>query len=248
MPERSTPSLRRRLREAAADELERLVAAHVEELDGPALRQLFRNPFLGTTLIESLFELPGIEARYEARREAVGHPASPRLLALRYVPGLYWADLVRVGLDTRLHPTLRRAADLRLIERLPGLAVGERIAIARSASAAVLAVLRHDPSPGVVGALLDNPRTTEVLLMPLVASERAHPQALAAVARSVKWASRPALRAGLCRNPALPLASALALLPGLGKRDLLAVESDPRLAAALRRKAGVLGASSSGRS
>ena len=248
MTESSPPSLRRRLREAAADELERLLEEHAGELDGPALRHLFRNPFLGASRIERLFELPGVEALYEARREAVRHPSSPRSLALRYLPGLFWVDLVRVGLDTRLHPVLRRAADLRLIERLPGLAVGERVAAARSASSAVLAVLRHDPSHGVISALLDNPRATEALLMPLVASERAHPQALAAVARSAKWASRPALRAGLCRNPALPLASALSLLPGLGKRDLLAVEADPRLAAALRRKAGVLGASSTGRS
>jgi len=247
MTESSTPLLRRRLREAAEDELERLLEAHAAELDGPALRHLFRNPFLGATRIERLFELPRIEALYEARREAVRHPSTPRSLALRYLSGLYWADLVRIGLDTRLHPVVRRAADLRLIERLPGLAVGERIAVARSASSAVLAVLRHDPSPGVVTALLDNPRTTEMLLMPLVASERAHPQALAAVARCGRWASRPALRAGLCRNPALPLASALSLLPGLGKRDLLAVEADPRLAAVLRRKAGVLGASSTGR-
>jgi len=47
------------------------------------------------------------------------HPRAPRLLALRLVSGLYWADLVRVGTDARLHPTVRRAADQRLVERLP---------------------------------------------------------------------------------------------------------------------------------
>ncbi|MGH7336932.1 MAG: hypothetical protein ACREI7_05100, partial [Myxococcota bacterium] len=118
----STPLLRRRLREAAAEELDRLLEEHAEALDGPALRQLFRNPFLDAARIERLFELPGVEALYEARREAVRHPSAPRLLAQRYLPGLYWVDLVRVGLDTRLHPVLRRAADLRLVERLPGLA------------------------------------------------------------------------------------------------------------------------------
>jgi len=238
----SNPALRQRLREAATEELGQLLTENAEALDPPAIRQLFRNPFLDAQLIERLFELPAVLQSYEARREAVGHLRTPRLLSLRFVGGLYWVDLVRIGLDNRLHPVVRRAADLRLIERLPSLAVGEKIAIARSADAAVLAVLRNDPSAAVIAALLDNPRTTETLLMPLAASERVSPQALGAVARSARWASRPALRAALCRNPALAQAQALALLPGLSKRDLRAVAADVRLPLPLRRKASLLGA------
>lgn len=214
-----------------------------EALDPPALRQLFRNPFLDTRLIERLFDRPGVRSSYEARREGAAHVRTPRLLALQLVAGLYWVDLMRIGLDARIHPVVRRAADQRLVERLPALAVGEKMAIARSASSAVLAVLRHDPSPMVITALLENPRTTEALLMPLAASERASPHALGAVARSARWAGRPALRAALCRNPALALAQALALLPGLAKRDLRSVAADVRLSSLLRRKAGLLGSS-----
>ena len=238
----SSSALRRRLREAASEELGQLLAEVADALDPPALRQIFANPFLDAELIERLFDLPGVERSYEARREAVRHVRTPRALALKFVGGLYWVDLIRIGLDARLHPVVRRAADLRLIERLPTLAVGEKIAIARAADAAVLAALRHDPSAPVIAALLDNARTTETLLMPFVASERASPLALGAVARSARWASRPVLRAALCRNPALPLPQALALLPGLGKRELRAVAADPRLSPALRRKAGFLGA------
>ena len=250
MTSASTPALRQRLREAAGDELERLVSESADALDPPALRQLFRNPFLAADLIERLFDLPGVESSYEARREAVSHPRTPRLLALRFVGGLFWGDLVRVGLDTRLHPVVRRAADVRLVERLPRLALGEKIAIARSASTTVLAALRADPSAAVIAALLENPRTTEMLLMPLAASERASPQALGALARNARWSSRAQLRAALCRNPALGLAQALPLLAGLGKRDLQAVASDDRLPPALRRKAELLGSGreASGRS
>src|SRR6185436_11675896 len=89
----STPALRRRLREAPADELERLFTEEAEALDPPAIRQIFRNPFLDAPRIEQLFDLPGLESSYEARRDAVAHPKSPRLLALRFVPGLFWGDL-----------------------------------------------------------------------------------------------------------------------------------------------------------
>ena len=89
--------------------------------------------------IETLLAAPGLAAAYELRREAAFDPRTPRLLALRLVAGLYWADLLRLGTDTRLHPVVRRAADLRLIERLPGLAIGERRAVARGAGPAVIA-------------------------------------------------------------------------------------------------------------
>ncbi len=237
----STPELRRRLREAAEAELGALLEEHRGAIDGPALAHLFRNPFLTAPMISKLQDDPGLATLYELQRESVAHPRAPRTLALRYVAGLRWADLLRVGLDTRLHPIVRRAADQRLIERLPALAIGERVAIARATSPTVLAKLRNDPTPRVVAALLDNPHTTETLLLPLAASEHAHTTALATVAASSRWVARPALRFALCRNPALPLATALALLPALGKRELLAVCADPKLALPLRRKAGLLG-------
>jgi hypothetical protein len=229
-----------RLREAAEEELADWIERRAVELDPQVARQAFRNPFLTGALIERLCAVPHLAASYDVRRDAAFHPRTPRVLALRFVSGLWWADLVRLGIDTRLHPLVRRAGDQRLIERLPGLAVGERMAIARSAGPAVIAALRHDATPRVIRALLENPRLTEGLLMPLVASDTANPRALATVAASPRWASRPPVRAALCRNPATPMATALVLLPMLAKRDQAAVAADPRLPVLLRRKAQLL--------
>lgn len=235
-----------RLRAAAEEELADLIERFAAELEPPAARQAFRNPFLTGALIERLCAMPHLLGSYEIRREAAFHPRTPRVLALRFVPGLWWADLVRLGTDTRLHPVVRRAGDLRLIERLPGLAVGERMAVARSASPGVIAALRQDATPRVIQALLENPRLTEGLLMPLVAAETSSPRALAAVASSPRWASRPPVRAALCRNPATPLPTALGLLAMLAKRDQAAVAADPRLPLLLRRKAQLLSGSDVG--
>lgn len=243
MARSSTAAERVRLHQAPTEEIVRLVEQLEAALDPPALRQLFANPFLDGRQIAALLDLPAVEGQYEARRAAVGHPRTPLVTALRFVPGLYWVDLVRIGLDMRLHPVVRRAADQRIVDRLPTLAVGERVAIAKQGSSTVLAALRNDPTPQVIAALLDNPRTTEALLLPLAASEASHPQALAVVARSARWATRPVLRAALARNPSLPAAVALTLLVGLSKRDLAAVSAEPRLAQAVRRKAALLGSS-----
>ncbi len=229
-----------RFRSAGEEDLARLLEARLPELDLAEVRAVLRNPFLSASWIERLLEVPRLASAYEVRKAVAGHPHTPHSLALRLVPGLYWADLVRVGTETRLHPLVRRAADRRLVERLPGLAVGERMAIGRSASPAVLTTLRFDSNPRVIAAVLDNPRLTEGSLVALAAHERASPQVLSVLCRNGRWAVRRTIRVALCRNPATPDALVLGLLPGLDKGSLATVASDTRLSRAVRRKAGLL--------
>lgn len=240
MPTDRKDDLGERLRAANEEELAGLIGERLDDIGPREARQALRNPFLTPALIEALLGAPELAAAYELRRDAAFDPRTPRLLALRLVGGLHWADLARLGTDTRLHPVVRRAADLRLVERLPGLAVGERMAVARGASPAVIAAVRQDPTPRVIGALLDNPRLTEGLLMPLAASDRASPHVLARLAASPRWGSRATIRYALCRNPATPLPAALALLPMLARRELEAVAADARLLLPLRRRAQLL--------
>ena len=236
----STPELRRRLREAAAEELEQLIESSAAELDGAAIRQIFLNPFLDGGTIERLLATPAVRLVHAARREAAMHPRTPRALALQLVAELYWRELVAIGVDTRLHPVVRRSADTRLVERLAGMSVGERTAVARRAGPGVMAAVRFDPTPRVIAALLDNPRLTEGLLLPLAAHERAHPEVLATIARDPRWGSRLQLRRALCLNPATPVAVALTLLPTLDKRSLGAVTAAARVASPVRRRAALL--------
>lgn len=232
--------LTRFLREGNEEELLELLASRLEEIDPAAARQLFRNPFLTGALIGRLLASRALLSSYEVRMEAARHPRTPQILALRFIPGLYWADLVRVGLDMRLHPIVRRAAEMRLTERLPALAVGEKMAIARSASPGVLSALRHDPTPRVIAALLENPRLTAGLLLPLLASESVAPAVLAVIASNPKWSVQYPVRLALCQNPRTPLDKALMLLPMLKRSDLEGVASDLRLKLPLRRRAQLL--------
>jgi len=230
----------RQLREANEAALERLVIENVDRLDGPALRQVFRNPFLSGKLIERLLEVRDLASGYEFRLEAARHPRTPQIAALAFVGGLFWPDLLRIGLDTHLHPVVRRAADLRIAERLPGLAVGEKIAIARTGSQTVIAALRTDPTPRVIEALLENPRLTEGLLLPMVAGEKAAPRILAVVAASARWSVRYSVRLALCRNPKTPPELVLSHLAMLKKSDLQGVARDARLTLPVRRRAELL--------
>lgn len=227
---------------AAADEegLLELVREHLAEVDGALMRRLLRHPFLGREAIQLLLEDRQAVGSYEVRRELAGHPATPEPRALQLVATLYWRDLARLSIETRVRPTVRRAAERRLADRLPGLAVGEKMAIARRCSSGLLLRLGQDPNPRVIQALLENPRLTEGVVLQLVSRDSARPELLALVARDRRWGVRYRVRVPICRNPNTPVATALAQLPALRKPDLRAVADDPRLAAAVRRRADLL--------
>lgn len=229
-----------RLREADAEELLELLRRHAAALDAAAARQALRNPFLGREGVELIAEQKRLLGAYEVKRAIAVHPKTPEVLAMRFVPGLFWRDLVELGIETRVRPTVRRAADRTLAARLPGLAAGEKQAIARRASPRVLERLRHDPSPRVIRALMENPRATEGMILPMLAHDDCRPDVLQAVARSRRWGSRYEVRLAIARHPRAPLSTALAQLPHLRKGDLRRLSTEARVPAAVRRRAEVL--------
>jgi hypothetical protein len=236
-PERD---LATRLREADADELVGLLRRHASELDVAAARQALRNPFLGREGVERIAAEARLLTAYEVKRSIVRHPQTPEVLAMRFVPGLFWRDLVELGIETRVRPTVRRAADRTLAARLPGLASGEKLAIARRGSPRILERLRHDPSPAIVRALMENPRATEGVILPLITHDDTRPDVLQAVARSRRWGARYEVRLALARHPHTPLATALGMLPHLRKADLRKLAAESRVPAPVRRRAEVL--------
>ncbi len=233
--------LRRRLRESAEEPLLALLREHAGELGPEDALQALANPFLTAAGVELLAAQGRVTAAYEVRRALAMDRRTPEILARRFLGGLYWHDLVAAGADMRLAPLLRRAADLLLATRLPGLSPGEKMAVARRASLGLVAHFRDEANPRVLGALLENPRMTEGALLPLLHRERVPPAVLEVVANDPRWGVRYPIRLALARNPSTPVQIALRTLPHLRKSDLVTVARDLRLAAAVRRRAQLLG-------
>ncbi len=240
MAQLSDDRLRIRIREAGSSELLELVEKHLESFNVGEVRQVLKNPYVTAQIIDLILTQRRILTFQEVRGDLVRHPTTPEVHALRFVPGLFWKDLVDIGSDIRVRPRIRRAADRHLINRLQGLGSGERTAIARKAGPFIISQLRNDPEPRVIGALLENPRLIEGSVMTLVANQGASPKALALVARHRKWGSRYPIRVALCRNFRTPAQVSISLLPSLKKVDLAAIERDRKLPASVRRRAAVL--------
>ncbi len=181
------------------------------------------SPFATAEVIEELLAVRRLSASYDVRSAAARHRRTPEPLALRFISGLFWRDLLEISVDVRISPTVRRIAEKYLIRRLSRLTTGEKMAVARRATPEILARLREDPSLEVIKALLENPRLTEPVLLPLVASEATLPRILDLVASTPRWKARYEVRVALSRNSRSPFRVIFEILPTLRRRDLLAV-------------------------
>lgn len=109
------------------------------------------------------------------------------------------------------------------------LTLGERKALARRPSRAVLEKVLADPHPAVIRNLLVNPKLTESDVLRLV-TRRPNPEdVLREVSRSTRWVQRYTIKLALVRNPYTPPVVSLKLLPLLLRQDLEEVAASPEL-------------------
>jgi hypothetical protein len=188
-------------------------------------------------------ELAGTAPPWSERPVVLGaivlNPRTPRPLAQRLLPALYWRDLAEAAASPRVQNAVRVRAEALLKERLPELRLGDRIALARMATPPVLALLLEDPDAKVVQGALDNPRLREEDLRFALRAVMASRTLLEQAAASQRWRDVYGVRLELVLQPRTPLALALAQVSSLVPRDLRRVARAPGLtpllqAAALR--------------
>jgi hypothetical protein len=128
------------------------------------------------------------------------------------------------------------AADTdRLVHReLRKLTLGDRRALARRARGEWLKRLLVDPDPGVIDNLLNNPRTTEEVVLGVCSRRPTVAAPLLRVLHAPRWAGRYRVKLALIRNPHMPTHLAVNLLLYLTSPDVRTVAEDGALRPALR--------------
>jgi len=176
--------------------------------------------------------VPRWNRRHELQRLLVERPGVPVDLARSLASRLPWGDLLVVAANPRVDLGIRREAERILVGRIAGLSAGERVNLARRATAAVLGGFLPATQPAVVRAILDNPHLTEDAAIRLASDPRTPPHALAEIGEHRSWAIRRGVRIALTRNPGTPARTALRAARDLPENDLRALSLDgsvPRL-------------------
>jgi hypothetical protein len=165
----------------------------------------------------------------------VSHPQTPRGDALNLVKFLFWRDLNMVTQNFVIAPEVRHQAESVLFQRLPAMAIGEKVSLARLAGGQVLKALRTDKEPKIIQALLENPRLVEEDVLYLVSQPRTPAPVLEAVARDPKWSARREVRISLLRNSKTPLANAIGFISSLTTVEIKSLVNDAKVPLAVRR-------------
>ena len=123
-------------------------------------------------------------------------------------------------MEPRVDPTVRRAAERLLRQRLDGMSTGEKISLGRRSPRTVFAALLEDPDPRILRALLGNPRLLEHDAVKVASDGRSRPEVLSFLASHPVWGRRRSVREALVRHPRTPVPVALGLVSRFPRREL----------------------------
>ncbi len=234
-----------RARSAPSEEIPALLHDHREEfllalLENPTFDEshlliLLERKDLSETLLEGIAGRRQWLRNYRVRRSLIFHPHVPRLAALRLVRELYLMDLVQLSLLPSASAELRRLAEDIVIARLPQLALGQKITLARRGSARIAGALLAEGHLQVVPAVLDGAFLTEAQVLRALARPGLPARVVAIIAEHRKWSLSYNVRLALVRHPHAPLARVLAFLPHLTAGDLAVLCEATSLPASLRQ-------------
>jgi hypothetical protein len=232
-------------RTATRDELRVLLHDKNEEvlaslLDNPALDEsllclLLERKDLSGDLLSQIARRREWMRSYRVKVRLAGHPHAPRLVALPLLRQIYLFDLVNLSLQPAMPVEYRRIAEDVILTRLPQLALGQRLTLARRGSARVAAALLAEGNARVVALALDNAFLTESQVLKVLSREELPPVVPESIARHRKWSCLYNVRMALVRNPLTPLARVLAFLPDITLRDLDELSGARSLPASLKQ-------------
>jgi hypothetical protein len=217
------------------DELSHFVSENVRNLLEDEALAVLDNLYVTPVICQKIAQTQRLTGFYSVRLKLVGHKQTPQAHAVKLVHYLYWIDLVRLSVDMRVPPPVRRAIDNILVNRVDKLSLGERITSAKRCSQALIKVFLFDPDPKVFEALLVNQRVREDDLLVVAGSNRASPAQLQLLAADRKWCYRYPIRKALVMNPLTPRSAAASLLRSLTARDLRKIHDHPATTVYVRR-------------
>lgn len=227
--------LHRRIKGLGREELDAFVDDNLAAFSEDEVLGVLDNPYVTPRILSRIAQTPRLTGFYSVRLRLAAHRQTPQAHAVKLVHYLHWFDLLRLSIDVQVPAPIRRAIDTQLVLRVDKLTLGERIASARSCSAALIKIFLFDSDPKVFAALLINKRLREDDLLTLVSSDRATEEQLLLISSDPKWSFRYSLRKALVLNPATPRSAAASQLRFLTRRDLRRIHSNPTTSTYLRR-------------
>jgi len=189
-------------------------------LDEKVLCTLLQRKDLPTEFLREVLLRRQFLKSYQVKKALALHPHTPRTEGFRLLRDLYLMDLVQFAVSPGVLPDLKIKAEEQVIAKLPQLALGQKITLARRAPSRIAGALLAEGLPPVVKATLANPNLTEAQVLRVLSREKLPPVVVQSIAHDEKWNRIYNVRIALIRQPSTTLTTILAFLPELAISDL----------------------------
>ncbi len=199
---------------AGSEELFQLLLSSDQELLLASMRNpAFHDDHLLNLLKRRDLSEELVRAIYLRRREKLSHglilalvknPNTPGTIIRSLLPQLRLFELVDLCFIPGVTPDQRLAAERAILQRLPTTPLGNKLTLARRATAPVVAELVKEGEPRLLEACLTNSRLKEAAVYQFLNSSRATPETISSVARCQRWQQRPNLRLAILKNRNTP--------------------------------------------
>jgi hypothetical protein len=208
--------------QALADPAPEVVRAALKNrsLGEDHLLALLRRRDLPEDLLRAVSGHPLLEASRRLKVALAANPQTSGPIVLALLPHLYLFELLNLCILPGTTPDQRLAAERAILQRLPGIELGNKLALARRAPPAVLAALLRDGGARCVESCLNNPRLKEVAILQFINGSSSSAETISMIAHHPRWQQRHNLRKAILKNPKTPTVWFTLWLPALRTPDL----------------------------
>ena len=190
---------------------------------------------LHESVLDALSKNHGAMKSRRVLNALVRHARTPRHVTLPIARRLFTFELMDLALTPALAADLKLVAEEALVGRMESISHGERLNLARRASARVAAALLLDPEARVAQAALDNPYLTEVAIVKALVDDDATPHLALGVVHHRKWSLRREVKRALLRCAHTPLGQAVVIADSLRPNEVRDALEQSRLAGNIKQ-------------
>ncbi len=188
------------------------------------LLALLKRRDLSEDLLKAIYQLDVSRHSHRLRIALVKNPGTPGPVMLALLPHLHLFELVDLCTIPGVTADQKFAAERTILQRLPTTELGNKMTLARRATATVVAAILREGDPRLTEICLNSPRLREVAILQFINSAVATAETISMIARHPKWKARPNLRLAILKNRKTPNVWFTLLLPQLRTpevRDLI---------------------------
>lgn len=236
------PDLAKRLHRAltaGGDELHQVLQDPAMEVLRSALKNrnlgeehllaLLKRRNLSEDLLKAIHQLEMSRESHRLQLALVRNPGTSGPVVLALLPHLHLFELVDLCYLPGVTPDQKYAAERAILQRLATTELGNKLTVARRATATVVGEMLKEGDPRLVEVCLANPHLREVAVLQFLNGPTASAETISMVGRHQKWQMCPNLRVAMLKNQRTPDIWFAQLLPGMRSPDVRNLLASRRL-------------------